>query len=138
MRQEIDDHQNAAGLQPGHESLGCQVWVVEVMEAETYTSHVEVEKLAVLEDLRVFFRRHAEVSLVCDHLIARQALVMTRYQERKFDDSKWKRSTCLIVSARIVGLHHLLRKINADALCGVRRKNLPPVSIGLRCSNFGK
>lgn len=85
VRQEVDDHEDPAWLQPGCEPLRRQVRVVEVVEAEPDDGEVEPEELAVAEGLWVLVLRHAEVALERDHLIFRQPLKIPVSEGRRPD-----------------------------------------------------
>lgn len=76
VRQEIDDQEDPARLQPRREPLRRQIRVVEVVEAEPDHREVEAGELAVAEGLRVLVLRNAEIAVEGGHLIFGKALAM--------------------------------------------------------------
>lgn len=132
VRQEVDDQEHPARLQPCDEPLRREVRVVKVVEAQPDDREVEAGELAVAEGFRVRVLGHTEVSVERDHLVFGKALAMAvskwfldiaraDSQRRSWESDK---SPYLVASPCIVHAHHLLRKVNAHTLRRVWRESL--------------
>lgn len=72
--EKVDDHEDAAGSETGCETLCRELGFVEVVEAQSHAGHIKVEELGLPECFWVFLARHADVAVICHHLVFREAL----------------------------------------------------------------